>query len=55
MLYEAYFKDELLKINPNYGETSDTFKKYVLEAPTDNKENADKDEAKQNESNEVGN
>lgn len=30
-------------------------KKYVLEAPTDNKENADKDEAKQNESNEVGN
>ena len=54
-IYEAYFKDELLKINPNYGETSDTFKKYVLEAPTDNKENADKDEAKQNESNEVGN
>ena len=54
-IYEAYFKDELLKINPNYGETSDTFKKYVLEAPTDNKEKADKDEAKQNESNEVGN
>ena len=34
--YEAYFKDELLKKNPNYASTSDSFRKYVLGAPKDN-------------------
>ena len=29
-IYEAYFKDELLQINPNYASTSATFQKYVV-------------------------
>lgn len=37
-IYEAYFKDELLKINPNYASTSSSFQKYVVNAPADNKE-----------------
>lgn len=37
-IYEAYFKDELLKINPNYASTSDSFQKYIVNAPKDNKE-----------------
>lgn len=35
-IYEAFFKDELLTINSNYAETSETFQKYVLGAPADN-------------------
>lgn len=35
-IYEAYFKDQLLAINPNYAAKSDTFSKYVLQAPADN-------------------
>ena len=34
-IYEAYFKNELLNINPNYPATSTTYEKYVLAAPTD--------------------
>lgn len=37
-IYEAYFKNELLNINPNYPATSTTYEKYVLAAPTDNKQ-----------------
>ncbi|GAB6169300.1 penicillin-binding transpeptidase domain-containing protein [Clostridium carnis] len=38
-IYEAYFKDELLKKDPNYGSKSESFRKYVLESPLkDNKE-----------------
>ena len=37
-IYEAYFKNELLNINPNYPVTSTTYEKYVLAAPTDNKQ-----------------
>ncbi len=37
-IYEAYFKDELLKMDPNYGSKSESFKKYVLDSPLkDNK------------------
>lgn len=32
-VYEAYFKDRLLKDYPNYASTSDTFKKYVIDNP----------------------
>lgn len=32
-IYEAYFKDELLKMDPNYGDKSSSFRKYVLESP----------------------
>ena len=40
-IYEAYFKDELLKIDPNYGSKSESFKKYVLESPLkDNKDDS---------------
>lgn len=37
-IYEAYFKNELLNINPNYPAKSTTYEKYVLAAPTDNKQ-----------------
>ena len=30
-------EDELLKINPNYAATSESFQKYVVNAPADNK------------------
>lgn len=43
-VYEAYFKDELLKLDPNYASKSATFKKYVVDAPKDNKENSSKKE-----------
>lgn len=37
-IYEAYFKEELLKIDPNYASKSESFRKYVLESPLkDNK------------------
>lgn len=35
--YEAYFKERLLKDNPNYAETSETFTKYVVNTIPDNK------------------
>ena len=40
-IYEAFFKDELLAINPNYAATSDTFQKYVVEAPANNNEESE--------------
>ncbi|MGL5646595.1 MAG: penicillin-binding transpeptidase domain-containing protein [Clostridium sp.] len=36
--YEAYFKDILQKSYPEYVQSSASFKKYVLDAPKDNKE-----------------
>lgn len=37
-IYEAYFKDQLLKMDPNYASKSESFRKYVSEAPIkDNK------------------
>lgn len=32
-VYEAYFKDELLKIDPNYASRSASFQKYVVDNP----------------------
>lgn len=40
-IYEAYFKEKLLEIDPNYASKSPTFKKYVLDSPL--KDNKDKD------------
>lgn len=40
-IYEAFFKDELLTINPNYAETSETFQKYVVQAPSDNNQESE--------------
>lgn len=38
-VYDAYFKDRLLEMDPDYGSKSETFRKYVLENPLkDNKE-----------------
>lgn len=37
-VYEAYFKDRLLEMDPNYASKSTSFQKYVLEAPEDNKQ-----------------
>ena len=48
-IYEAYFKDELLQINPNYASTSATFQKYVVGAPADNKQGAEADKEATNE------
>ena len=39
-IYEAFFKDELLAINPNYAAISETFQKYVLGSPADNNQEA---------------
>ena len=40
-IYEAYFKDELLKIDPSYASRSESFRKYVLESPLkDNKDDS---------------
>lgn len=37
-IYEAYFKDKLLEIDPSYASRSESFRKYVLESPLkDNK------------------
>lgn len=41
-IYEAYFKDELLKLDSSYGSRSASFQKYVVNAPKDNKENGTK-------------
>lgn len=43
-VYEAYFKDKILKDYPEYAKSSPTFKKYVLDAPKDNNEAAQKAE-----------
>ncbi len=43
-VYEAYFKDKLLKDYPAYAKSSPTFKKYVLDAPKDNSAEAQKAE-----------
>lgn len=38
-VYEAYFKDELIKMDPNYPSKSSMFKKYVTDSPyKDNKD-----------------
>lgn len=46
-IYEAFFKDELLTINSNYAETSETFQKYVLEAPADNNQEETEEQSEQ--------
>ncbi|MGL5150261.1 MAG: penicillin-binding transpeptidase domain-containing protein [Clostridium sp.] len=35
--YEAYFKDRLLEMDPNYASKSASFQEYVLKVPPDNK------------------
>ena len=35
-IYEAFFKDELLKLDPSYASKSESFVKYVQNAPKDN-------------------
>ncbi|MGL4108839.1 penicillin-binding transpeptidase domain-containing protein [Clostridium sp. LP20] len=35
--FEAYFKDSLLKDDPSYASKSETFQKFVLQVPPDNK------------------
>ena len=47
-VYEAYFKDELLK-NPNYASTSEPFKKYVVDNPYHKNESASQVSTIQNE------
>ena len=37
-VYEAYFKERLLQMDPDYVSKSETFSKYVLTIPEDNKE-----------------
>ncbi|WP_322458823.1 hypothetical protein, partial [Clostridium perfringens] len=32
-IYEAFFKDELLKLDPSYASKSQSFKKYVVDSP----------------------
>lgn len=51
-IYEAFFKDELLSINPNYAETSETFQKYVLGSPVDNSEESKEEQENQVQENE---
>ncbi len=44
-IYEAYFKERLLEIDPSYASKSESFRKYVLESPLkDNKEGAETEE-----------
>lgn len=38
-IYEAYFKDQLLSLDSSYASKSESFQKYVVNAPRDNKEN----------------
>lgn len=52
-IYEAFFKDELLTINPNYASTSETFQKYVIEAPADNNQEAEEGSQQQEAEGEV--
>lgn len=37
-VYEAYFKDKLLQIDPTYASKSESFKKYVIDNPYQKKE-----------------
>lgn len=39
--YEAYFKEKIMKEFPGYAQSSESFKKYVLNAPKDNKDGDD--------------
>ncbi|MBQ6819975.1 MAG: penicillin-binding protein [Clostridium sp.] len=40
-IYEAYFKEELLELDPSYASKSESFRKYVLESPlADNKDDS---------------
>lgn len=40
-IYEAYFKEKLLEIDPSYASKSESFRKYVLESPLkDNKDDS---------------
>ncbi len=40
-IYEAYFKEKLLELDPSYGSKSESFRKYVLESPLkDNKDDS---------------
>ncbi|MGG7142283.1 penicillin-binding transpeptidase domain-containing protein [Clostridium nigeriense] len=40
-IYEAYFKEKLLELDPNYASKSESFRKYVLESPLkDNKDDS---------------
>lgn len=43
-VYEAYFKDKILKDYPEYAKSSESFKKYVMNVPKDNSEEAQKAE-----------
>lgn len=52
-IYEAFFKDELLNINPNYAATSETFQKYVSQAPADNNQEAEEQNQQQEAQGEV--
>ena len=52
-IYEAFFKEELLTINPNYASTSETFQKYVVEAPADNNQEAEEENQQQEAEGEV--
>lgn len=52
-IYEALFKEELLTINPNYASTSETFQKYVVEAPADNNQEAEEENQQQEAEGEV--
>ena len=52
-IYEAFFKDELLTINPNYAATSETFQKYVSQAPADNNQEAEEQNQQQEAQGEV--
>ena len=40
-IYEAYFEEKLLELDPSYGSKSESFRKYVLESPLkDNKDDS---------------
>lgn len=52
-IYEDFFKDELLTINPNYAATSETFQKYVSQAPADNNQEAEEQNQQQEAQGEV--
>ena len=47
-VYEAYFSDRLLEMDPDWAQKSEYYKKYVADAPKDNKktEETDKEEGK---------
>ncbi|WP_244833577.1 penicillin-binding transpeptidase domain-containing protein [Clostridium sp. BJN0001] len=47
-VFEAYFKDQIVKDYPNYASSSDTFKKYVLDNPNNEQEQKSQKENSQN-------